>query len=121
MGGPTRSLLLMLPRGLTNVKRDPYCTFVSAARQSSHHSKRLHSPEEDEADVAVSAREGFVAPEEDALAMIMAEAMGERGKAMRERSKEMQRIAAEAVWEGGRSSFKDLAELVHELWKLKGN
>ncbi|KAF3331450.1 UDP-glycosyltransferase 89B1 [Carex littledalei] len=73
----------------------------------------------EEAGVAMNAWEGFGPPQEDALATVMAEAMGERGNAIRERSREMQMTAAEAVREGG-SSSKDLDELVHELWKLKG-
>ncbi|XP_078158907.1 flavonol 3-O-glucosyltransferase UGT89B1-like [Carex rostrata] len=74
----------------------------------------------EEAGVAMNAWEGFAPPQEDALATVMAEAiMGERGNAIRERSREMQMTAAEAVREGG-SSSKDLDELVHELWKLKG-
>ncbi|KAJ4763910.1 UDP-glycosyltransferase [Rhynchospora pubera] len=72
----------------------------------------------EEAGIAVSAWEGHAVPDEDVLARVITEAVGERGNAIREQSKKMQRMAAEAVREGG-SSCKDIEELVQEFWKMK--
>ncbi|KAJ3699262.1 hypothetical protein LUZ61_002967 [Rhynchospora tenuis] len=72
----------------------------------------------EDAGTAVSAWEGYAVPDEDVLVRVITEAVGQRWNAIREQSKKMQRMAEEAVMEGG-SSCKDLEELVQEFWKMK--
>ncbi|XP_074591955.1 LOW QUALITY PROTEIN: UDP-glycosyltransferase 89B2-like [Curcuma longa] len=56
-------------------------------------------------------------PEPDELARLVAEAVGEAGRAQREKARELGRKAVEAVSEGG-SSARDLADLVDQLSKV---
>ncbi|KAG1327466.1 UDP-glycosyltransferase 89B1 [Cocos nucifera] len=56
-------------------------------------------------------------PDADELARVVAESLGESGKQVRERAKELNRRALDAVKEGG-SSYKDLEGLVAGLSKV---
>ncbi|KAG1327465.1 UDP-glycosyltransferase 89B2 [Cocos nucifera] len=72
----------------------------------------------EEAGVGVALCDGADAvPDSDELARIVAELLGESGKGVKERAKELSRRALEAVKEGG-SSWKDLEGLVAELSKV---
>ncbi|KAG6467005.1 UDP-glycosyltransferase 89B2-like [Zingiber officinale] len=74
---------------------------------------------EEEIGTAVRACEGGeeAVPEPEELARLVAEAVGEAGRARRQKARELGRKAAEAVSEGG-SSARDLADLVDELSKV---
>ncbi|CAD6261977.1 unnamed protein product [Miscanthus lutarioriparius] len=74
----------------------------------------------DEARVAVRACAGGfgVAPDSGELATVLADAVGEKGRDVRARAKELAAEAARAVNEGG-SSYADLDGLVHEIRNLR--
>ena len=73
----------------------------------------------DEVRVAVRACAGGygVAPDPGELAAVLADAVGEKGRDVRARAKELAVEAARAVTEGG-SSYADLEGLVREIRKL---
>ncbi|KAG6467013.1 UDP-glycosyltransferase 89B2-like [Zingiber officinale] len=74
---------------------------------------------EEEIGTGVRACEGGeeAVPQPEELARLVAEAVGEAGRARREKARELGRKAAEAVSEGG-SSARDLANLVDKLSKV---
>lgn len=74
----------------------------------------------DEARVAVPACAGGfgVAPDPGELATVLADVVGEKGRDVRARAKELAAEAARAVMEGG-SSYADLDGLVQEIRNLR--